>query len=206
MYNIFKYVFSLRIFFQQRLVFFQVVDINFYVLMLVLNQYFLQVSVFTQWIGFMCLLSLFLSLLTKLLRVYSWAVTPPSMAAKLAHAGLIVILNVIDCQTISVILKSVKTAFNIVISSSWKWMDVVTWTINFFFPPVHSLLIGFNDRIEIYTKMHIESEFKATFHLAVRYDIFIKIIKIIHFIQSATWPAFQKVLHSRRFTVFGYMK
>ena len=113
-----KCVFSLRIFFQQCLIFFQVVDINFYVLKFVLNQYFLQVTVFTQQIGFMCLLSLFLSLLTKLLRVYSWAVTPPSTAAKLAHAGLIAILNVIDCQTISVILKSIKTAFNIVISSS----------------------------------------------------------------------------------------
>ena len=61
-----------------------------------------------------------ISLLTKLLRVYSWAVTPSSTAAKLAHAGLIAILNVIDCQTNSMIFKSVKTAFNIVISSSGK--------------------------------------------------------------------------------------
>ena len=82
-----KRVISLRIFFQQSLIFLKVVDTHFYVLMLVLNQYFLQVNVFTQRLGLMCLPSLLLGLFTKLLRVCSRAVTPPSTAAKLAHAG-----------------------------------------------------------------------------------------------------------------------
>ena len=158
--------------------------------MLVLNRCFLQVNVFTQQLGLMCLLSLFLSLLTKLLRVYSWAVIPPRITAKLAHAGLIAILNVIDCQTVSVILKSVKSRFNIVILTSWKWRDIVTWTIFPFLQSVYTLLIQFNDRREIYSKVYIESEHKATFHFAVRYDAFIKkgIIQIIYwcFIGSTT--------------------
>lgn len=117
----------------------------------------------------------------------------------MAHAGLIAILNVIDCQTVSVILKSVKSRFNIVILTSWKWRDIGTWTINFFFPPVYTLLIQFNDRREIYSKVYMESEHKATFHSAVRCDAFIKkgIIQIIYwyFIGSTTHSTFQKVHH-----------